>query len=94
MTQPTKKQEDARERNWQIFRLRGLWHNLPLRDPVRLETIRSLIDQELKDMGAEPNSSRRQRIREFYRDPKTWEMSVEEHEKARKQVFKPFGGKP
>lgn len=93
MTQPTKKQASTRERNWQIFRLRGLWHNLPLKNRLRVETIQNIIDRELEDMGAEPEGARRSRIREFIYSFEAMQMSEEEYQKALKKIRKSPGGK-
>ena len=51
MTKLTQRQ--ARERNWQIMRLRGIAYALPRDMPWSLcFNILSLVDQQLRDMGA------------------------------------------
>ena len=91
MTQPTKKQAATRERNWQIFKLRGLWYNLPLKNRLRVETIRNIIDRELEDMGAESETKRRLRIKEFIYSFEAMQMSEEEFQKELKKIRKSFG---
>ena len=61
MTQPTPKQIAARERNWKIRRLRGLWANCAMLSPNNAEDARSIIDAELRELGAEGERERRLR---------------------------------
>ena len=61
MTKLTQRQ--ARERNWQIMRLRGIESALPRDMPwSRRVNILSLVDQQLRDMGALDRSEHRDLI--------------------------------
>ncbi len=61
MSGPTPKQQAARERNWRIRNLRSLWALAAQLNPNRAEDARSLIDAELRDLGAEGERERRLR---------------------------------
>lgn len=54
-------QKKAITRNFHIFRLRGLYFHAWLLTGKRRERMQSLIDAELKAMGAEPQTVRMQR---------------------------------
>jgi hypothetical protein len=54
---PTKKQVDARERNWYIRKLRAYFHLCPIRN-VRGEKIQKLIDLEITSLEAESEIKR------------------------------------
>jgi hypothetical protein len=67
---PTAKQSAARDRNWRIFKLRGLWWNVGMLTGKRLTAARRAIDAELEHLGAESSSQRVERER---RDAETYE---------------------
>lgn len=58
---PTRAQIDARTRNWRIRCLRSLWAQCNMLSPNRAEDARSIIDAELRSMGAEGERERRLR---------------------------------
>jgi len=66
--QRTNKQIDARNRNWRIFRLRGMWHNHKLLDEPFASQFKNAIDEQLRELGADPETQRQedswQRFRE------------------------------
>ena len=63
---PTKAQQEAHDRNFYIFRLRGLHDQVGMvRNQERIDKLRELIDQELESIGAENNTKRRKRIHEL-----------------------------
>jgi hypothetical protein len=68
---PSTAQRLARQRNHTIFRIRGLWHNLPIRDGDRKDRIRDLIDEELKSMGVESEGERELRRRKAWERPQS-----------------------
>lgn len=57
---PTEKQVQARERNWNIRKLRAFYHLIPqhLIGQQDAEKIEKIIDKHLKKMKAEPESVR------------------------------------
>jgi len=60
---PSGKQTAARQRNWAVWRLRGLyWNSGPLKG-ARLAEFREVIDAALADLGAEPETERNARKR-------------------------------
>jgi len=60
---PSDKQRAARDRNWRIWKLRGLyWNSHPLRGE-RLAAYQAVIDGALSDLGAEPETEREARKR-------------------------------
>lgn len=60
---PSERQVASRRRNWHIFKLRGLWHNAyPMRGDF-LTCYRAAIDAQLREMGAEPEGERLDRLR-------------------------------
>lgn len=61
---PTERQKAARDRNWQIFKLRGLWYQVWMLTGERRVAAQALIDQELELLGAEGVGVRRQRIQD------------------------------
>lgn len=70
----TDAQKAAQMRNFGIFQLRGLWALAGmLREPWR-HLVRSLIDEDIRARGAEPQTIREARryeeIDQFYRDMK------------------------
>ncbi|MET3710370.1 hypothetical protein ABIC65_001050 [Sphingomonas trueperi] len=70
---PSAKQTAARNRNWRIWKLRGLyWNSFPM-SGERLEAYRAAIDAELVHLGAEPETERRARL---------------EHERDRYETFR------
>ena len=58
---PTRAQIDARARNWRIRCLRSLWAQCHMLSPNRAEEARSIIDAELRSIGAEGERDRRLR---------------------------------
>jgi hypothetical protein len=54
----TPAQAAANRRSFQIFRLRGLWSLAYALSPNRRAIVHALIDQDLTDLGAEPESKR------------------------------------
>lgn len=63
---PSKKQDEARSRNWYIRKLRAYFHLCPIREGDRGKQIQSLIDQELISIGAESEIVRtKKRIEEW-----------------------------
>lgn len=67
----TPAQKKARERNWRIYKLRGLWWILSSHlSGKRLDTARKLVDEELAELGAEPASDR---IEREYEDQRRYE---------------------
>lgn len=58
----TSKQENARHRNWLIFRLRGLYGLSNVLTTERGDEVRKLIDAELLDYKAESETTRRDKI--------------------------------
>lgn len=59
---PSERQKAARDRNWQIFKLRGLWYQVYALTEERRELARLAIDAELLLLGAEDETSRRDRL--------------------------------
>ena len=60
----TNRQQESKQRNWEIFRLRGMWasvSNLSLLPEDDVKKIRETIDNALKRYGAEPEGERRER---------------------------------
>lgn len=62
----SEEQLQARERNWQILRLRGAYDLMRLSPYAEL--MRGLVDKELKRLGAEPETDRRARHRKEYEE--------------------------
>lgn len=60
---PSAKQRAARDRNWRIWKLRGLWWNSFPMTGERLLAFRLAIDAELTVLGAEPETERQARKR-------------------------------
>ena len=60
---PTDKQRAARDRNWRVWKLRGLWSNAFPMTGERLDAYRAAVDAELIHLGAEPETQRRARIK-------------------------------
>lgn len=60
---PSDKQRAARDRNWRVWKLRGLWSNSFPLSGDRLLAYRAAIDAELAILGAEPETARRERLR-------------------------------
>lgn len=64
MTRPTEKQQAQRSRSWRIFQLRGLYAQLfTIRNPKRRAIMQALVDDELADLHAEPETARQVRMR-------------------------------
>lgn len=59
---PSAAQNKARARNWRIRNLRALWSQVGQLRADRAEQARSLIDNEIADLGAEPERARRVRF--------------------------------
>lgn len=57
-------QEAATARAFKIVRLRGLWFLVGVLDGWRARSARCLIDDNLKALGAEPQTARRDRERQ------------------------------
>lgn len=53
---PSAKQRAARERNWRVFKLRGLQSQLGLLTGPRRVLASALIDRELEAIGAKPRA--------------------------------------
>lgn len=90
------KAQKARDRNWRIKRLRGIWANTCIcYGQGNQRAIELAIDNELRNMGAEPETERRARWdKHYYKDPSR--MSTEEfvaHMKEQDKIYKPWGGK-
>ena len=60
---PTAKQKAARDRNWRVWKLRGLWWNSFPMSGDRLLAYRAAVDAELSALGAEPETARQSRLR-------------------------------
>lgn len=60
---PSEAQRKARDRNWRVWKLRGLWSNAFPMTGERLAAYRAAIDAELELLGAEPETARRERIK-------------------------------
>lgn len=76
----TPAQEAANARSFRIFRLRGLWHFAVILSPERRDAMQALIDAELADLGAEPNTQRQARIRAAWAAADQRERDLEELE--------------
>lgn len=61
--EPSPKQKAARDRNWQIYKLRGLYWLLAPLTGERLIAARAAVDAELELLGTESVSARRDRER-------------------------------
>lgn len=61
---PTERQRLARDRNWRIFRLRGLWYQAWCLTGERRDAMQALVDQEITLLCAEGEGPRRARQRE------------------------------
>jgi hypothetical protein len=55
---PSDKQRAARDRNWRVWKLRGLWWNSFPMTGERRDAYRAAIDAELALLGAEPQGVR------------------------------------
>jgi hypothetical protein len=53
---PSDKQRAARDRNWRVWKLRGLWWNSFPMTGERRDAYRAAIDAELALLGAEPQA--------------------------------------
>lgn len=60
---PTEAQKAARDRNWKIFKLRGLYAQVWMLTGERRDAARAAVDQELFLMGAESETERMLRHR-------------------------------
>ena len=60
---PTERQTQARNRNWRIFKLRGLYANSYPMMGEHLTAYQAAIDAQLAEMGAEPEGARQIRIK-------------------------------
>lgn len=65
---PTK-QQLSRERNWRIFRLRGLYANLHVLSETRRKQAQQLVDEELLQLKAESETQRHERLINQYLHP-------------------------
>lgn len=54
----TDKQRAARDRNWRIFQLRGLYYNWRGLDPDLNDQLKQLVDEQLARLGAESETDR------------------------------------
>lgn len=54
----TAKQNATRDRNWRIFKLRGLYAQVSMLTGERKTVARALVDQELALLGAETETKR------------------------------------
>ena len=64
MKAATEKQKQSRQRNWEIFRLRGLYSTLggfQVVSPAHIDAIRKQIDAAIVDMGGLSNEALRER---------------------------------
>ena len=61
---PSERQKVARDRNWRIFKLRGLWYQAWALTGERRDAMQALVDQEIALLGAEGEGPRRERQRE------------------------------
>lgn len=59
---PSDKQRAARNRNWRVWKLRGLWWNSFPMSGERLLAYRAAVDAELSALGAEPETDRQARL--------------------------------
>lgn len=60
---PSPKQRAARDRNWRVWKLRGLyWNSHPMAGEY-LIAYRAAIDAQLAALGAEPETQRSERLR-------------------------------
>ena len=72
----------ARERNWYIARLRGLWHNVAvIRNAEAVTDIQDWIDRELAAQGAE-----KERVRHEARQ--RWMLTESESPMPHQPTFK------
>jgi hypothetical protein len=60
---PTERQSQARNRNWRIWRLRGLYANSFPMTGVHLAAYQAAIDAQLSELGAEPEGARQVRLK-------------------------------
>ncbi|MFN3474046.1 MAG: hypothetical protein ACK4ZW_08380 [Blastomonas sp.] len=51
----------ATARNFRIFRLRGLWWQLGPLSPERMDAVRLIVDDQLRELGAEPEAGRKEK---------------------------------
>lgn len=63
MRPPTNRQRVARDRNWRIWKLRGLWWNSFPMTGERLLAYRAAVDAELIRLEAESETDRQARFR-------------------------------
>ena len=67
---PTEKQRAARDRNWRIFKIRGLYYQSMLLTGAHRIAALAAVDGQLRELGAEPETERRDRLR---REAQTYE---------------------
>lgn len=70
----TEAQKRAHDRTWRIAQLRSLWVLAFWLSEPRSGAVRAIIDDELRDMGAEPHGER------FARERAAFEQSLQERE--------------
>lgn len=58
---PTERQKVARDRNWRIFKLRGLYYHAFLLTGDRRSAMHALVDEELQALGALGQTDKHQR---------------------------------
>ncbi|OHC95585.1 MAG: hypothetical protein A2792_03590 [Sphingomonadales bacterium RIFCSPHIGHO2_01_FULL_65_20] len=64
---PTTAQIAARNRNFRIFRLRGLFAQVSMLSPARRELVEAIIDDELSELGSVTETeARKKRHDELY----------------------------
>lgn len=78
-------QERATARAFTIARLRGLWYLVTVLSPSRRATVQEIIDGELRDLGAEPQSKRR--LREIRERDARWAAEDAERERLSQIPF-------
>jgi len=78
-------QQAATARAFTIARLRGLWYLVTVLSPSRRATVQEIIDGELRDLGAEPQSKRR--LREIRERDAQWAAEDAERERLSQIPF-------
>lgn len=64
MASASRAQQEQQDRSWYIFRLRGLYDQASMiRNPHRRKVMQDIVDVELKSIGAESQTDRREKLR-------------------------------
>lgn len=73
---PTDRQRAARDRNWRVWKLRGLYWNAYGMTGEHLAAYRAAIDAQLAELGAEPETERDARKRREVEQYETFRAAV------------------